>query len=221
LVMLVARPRIVKETRRAVEEREPPEAAALRPHDWLSGESREAFEATLESGRPFDLYLSDKAERKLRLQAIKEAPRRLEVLGFLLGDVNSWQGATYVRVRDVGTTSLKSSSSKVRFDPEALPKLFHDLDGSGFDYILVGWYHSHPGHTCFLSRTDLDTQRAMFSESYHSALVVDPINRDIKVFRLAGNGYQEIPFAIFPDEAPDSKRKQRRRKLKVRTVTST
>jgi proteasome lid subunit RPN8/RPN11 len=219
--MPVPRPRIVKETKRAVEEREPPKAPSLMPHEWLSHDSVRVFEDTLGSGRPFDLYISEKAERKIRLHAIKEAPRRLEVMGFLLGEVSSWKGVTYALVRDVGTTGLKSSSSKVRFDPEALPKLFNELDGSGFDYILVGWYHSHPGHTCFLSRTDLETQRTMFRERYHAALVIDPINRDIKVFRLARDGYEEISFAVVADKGTDAKKKPRRRKLKVTPVTST
>jgi proteasome lid subunit RPN8/RPN11 len=219
--MPVPRPRIVKETRRPVEEHEPPSSAEAKPHDWLSDGSRAAYQQIMESGKPFRLYLSEKAELKIRLQAMKEAPRRLEVMGFLLGEVSSWKGMTYTVVRDVGTTGLRSSSSKVRFDPEAMPKLFHELDGSGFDYILVGWYHSHPGHTCFLSRTDLDTQRAMFNEPYHAALVIDPINRDIKIFRLAGDGYEEVPFAVFVPKGPDSKKRSRRRTLKVTPVTST
>jgi proteasome lid subunit RPN8/RPN11 len=217
--MPVPRPRIVKETRREVEEREPPSGADIEPHDWLSEDSRASYQQVADSGRPFTLYLSEKAEHKIRLHAMKEAPRRLEVMGFLLGEVSSWKGVTYAVVRDVGTTGLKSSSSKVRFDPEALPKLFHELDGSGFDYILVGWYHSHPGHTCFLSRTDLDTQRAMFNEPYHAALVIDPINQDIKTFRLAGDGYEEVPFAVSTPKGSDAKKKSRRRKLKVIPVT--
>jgi len=218
--MPVPRPRIVKETRRTVEEREPPAGPDIKPHEWLSEDSRAAYHDTAESGRPFGLYLSEKAEHKIRLHAVKEAPRRLEVMGFLLGEVSSWKGATYSIVRDVGTTGLKSSSSKVRFDPEALPKLFHELDGSGFDYILVGWYHSHPGHTCFLSLTDLETQRTMFDQPYHTALVIDPICQDIKTFRLAGDSYEETPFAVIAPKGPDAKRKSRKRKLKVTPVTS-
>jgi len=217
----VPRPRIVKETRRAVEEREPPAGVDIKPHDWLSEDSKASYQQVVESGKTFRLYLSEKAEHKIRHHAMKEAPRRLEVMGFLLGEVSSWKGATYAVVRDVGTTGLRSSSSKVRFDPEALPKLFHELDGSGFDYILVGWYHSHPGHTCFLSRTDLDTQRAMFNEPYHAALVIDPINQDIKIFRLAGDRYEEVPFAVSILKESDTKKKSRRRKLKVTAVTST
>jgi proteasome lid subunit RPN8/RPN11 len=213
--MQVARPRIVRETRRPIEEKEPPERDSLSPHDWLSGDSVALYAEVSQSGKTFDVYLSAKAKEKIRLQAEKEAPRRLEVMGFLLGEVRDWRDHIYVVVRDIVTTELKSSSSKVRFDPEGFPKLFSNLDDSGFDYVLVGWYHSHPGHTCFLSRTDLETQRRMFDQPYHTAIVIDPINQDIKAFRLSGNGYDEVAFAIFEGAANGRPKKPRTRKLKV------
>jgi proteasome lid subunit RPN8/RPN11 len=216
--MRVARPRIVSETKRPIEERKPPDSR-VRPHSWLSEESLESFKSSQRSGKPFGLYLSSHAEAKIREHAVKEAPNRLEVLGFMLGEVKSWQGLSYSVALDVVTTQLKSTVSKVRFDPEAFPKLFVGLDGSGFDYVIVGWYHSHPGHTCFLSRTDLDTQRRMFSQPYHSALVIDPVNEDIRAFRLIPGGYEEMPFAIFtPPAAQHGKKSVRRRKLKVEPI---
>lgn len=210
----MARPKILGETKRPVEESPPPPASALRPHKWLSRSSLDEFEKVLGSGEPFEVYLSDLAERKIMEHAESEAPRRLEVMGFLLGYVNAHAGGVYSVVRDVVTTELRSSSSKVRFDPEAFPKLFVGLDGSGFDYILVGWYHSHPGHTCFLSRTDLVTQRTIFNQPYHAALVVDPINRDVKTFKLVGEGYVEVPFAIFTG-GHSPRKSPRTRKVRV------
>ncbi len=211
----MARPRIVSETKRPVEERSPP-GNRLRPHNWLSDESAALYRSVQLSGKPFGLYLSSHAEAKVREHAVKEAPKHLEVMGFLLGEVKSWQGSQYSVARDVVTTQLKSTASKVRFDPDAFPRLFVDLDGSGFDYVLVGWYHSHPGHTCFLSRTDLDTQRRIFNQTYHSALVIDPVNKDIKAFRLVLDGYEEMSFAVFTPSASDTGgKKVRRRKLKV------
>lgn len=213
--MRVARPRIVSETRRPIEERRPPDWR-IRPHSWLSDESLELFESSLQSGRPFRLYLSSHAEAKIREHAVREAPNRLEVLGFMLGEVRSWRDISYSVALDVVTTQLKSTVSKVRFDPEALPRLFVGLDGSGFDYVIVGWYHSHPGHTCFLSRTDLDTQRRMFNQPYHSALVIDPVNKEIRAFRLIPGGYEEMPFAVFASaSAPAGKKAARQRRLKV------
>lgn len=190
------RPKILRETRRRPTERSPPKTDALAPHEWLSDESRSRYERVLSSGRPFGLYVSHLAERTMRSHAQKEVPGMLEVMGFMLGDVCTWRGSTYATVREVVTTDLDSTQSKVRFDRDALPKLFGGLDGSGFDYIIVGWYHSHPGHTCFMSRTDLETQRAMFDQAYHTALVIDPVNEDIKAFRLSGSGYEEVPFSL-------------------------
>jgi 26S proteasome regulatory subunit N11 len=206
------RPKIVKETRREAEEKEPPSRAAILPHDWLSEESAELYRRAVGQEEPFDLYLSWLSKEKIMDHALKEAPKRLEVMGFLLGEVYKWKGRPYALVRDVVTTNLKSSSAKVRFDPAAFPRLFSKLDGSGFDYILVGWYHSHPGHTCFLSGTDLETQRAMFSQEYHSAVVIDPLNKDIKAFKLDGVGYREVPFAVLGQGVHNVKRT---RKLKT------
>jgi proteasome lid subunit RPN8/RPN11 len=209
------RPKVLSETRRRPEERPPPHASTLRPHGWLSRESSEEYRRALASGRPFPVYISGHAEGLMMSHASKEAPRRLEVMGFMLGEVASWEGAVYTTVRDAVSTDLKSSPSKVKFDPRALPKLFGGLDGSGFDYIIVGWYHSHPGHTCFLSRTDLETQRAMFDQPYHSALVIDPVNEDVKAFRLSGPGYEEVPFAVTDAIPPARKVGGRTRRLKA------
>jgi len=220
--MRTSRPKILKETRREIEEKAPPPWTSLGPHDWLSEESSAEYDTLFDSGEPFPIYICDNAEKKIREHAEKYAHRRLEVMGFMLGEVSIWKGKIYSVIRDVVTTELKSSSSKVRFDPEAFPKLFHELDDSGFDYILVGWYHSHPGHTCFLSKTDLDTQRSMFDQPYHSALVIDPINCDVKVFRLSGQGHEEVPFAVFRQAEKKSAvaRAPRRRKLKVEPATT-
>jgi 26S proteasome regulatory subunit N11 len=200
----MARPRVVSETKRKAIRRSPP--ADARPHEWMSTESLDLYRGAAGNECPFDVYVSALAERKIRDQAARAAPSSLEVMGLLLGEVCEWQQSAFVMVRDACTTDLNNTPSKVRFDPDALPKLFVELDGAGFDYVVVGWYHSHPGHTCFLSRTDLDTQRALFDQSYHCALVIDPVNRELKMFKLAEAGYTEVPFAIFTDSKPRVRR---------------
>lgn len=213
----MARPKILRETKRPVQDREPPPNSTLRPHPWLSEDSLTEFRSRLRYGDPFDIYLSGLAEAKIRNHAEKEASSRLEVMGFLLGETHAWRRRAYTVVLDAVTTELKSSSSKVRFDPKAFPKLFHELDEAQFDYVLVGWYHSHPGHTCFLSGTDLETQRTFFDQPYHTALVVDPVNKEMKTFRLSGDGYEELPFALFDSERQTAgkARAAKTRKLKV------
>ncbi len=192
----MAKPRIVGETKRPLKEREPPRAG-LELHGWVSGDDHEELLKLIRDGGAFDVYLSKRGEEKIRVHAEREASRRLEVMGFLLGEAFTWKGRPYSVIMDAVTTELRSSSSKVRFDPRAFPKLFQDLDGSGFDYIIIGWYHSHPGHTCFLSGTDLETQRSMFNQPYHIALVIDPINKEVRTFRLCRGGYEETAFVMF------------------------
>ena len=212
------RPRIVSEIQLKISETAPPSVDSIGPHDWLSEESLPVFHRVLESGSTFEVYLSEAANCKIVSQAEESAPKRLEVMGFMLGEVCSWRGETYTIVWDIGTTSLKNTTAKVRFDHRALPRLFGELDRSGFDYVIVGWYHSHPGHTCFLSKTDLYTQKTMFDQPFHSALVVDPINADIKVFKLSNQGYREVPFALTcaARESGTVENRQRTRRLRTR-----
>ena len=172
----------------------------------MSDDALMLFDSAVAERRPLPLYVSFAVDRAIREQAAEVASERLEVMGLLLGEVWEWDGCQYAVVRAVGTTDLRNSPARVKFDPEALPKLFQQLDGAGFDYVVVGWYHSHPGHTCFLSKTDLNTQRSFFSEPYHCAVVIDPVKEEVGAFRLEGEGYAEIPFAIIEDHHTRARR---------------
>lgn len=205
----MATPRVVGESRRSPSTRSPPIDPV--PPDWISKNALSLFESAGVEGRPLPLYLSSAVDRSIREQAAGAAPERLEVMGLLLGEVWEWEGDLYTVVGAVGTTDLKNSPAKVKFDPEALPRLFLQMDGAGFDYVVVGWYHSHPGHTCFMSKIDLNTQRSFFSEPYHSALVIDPVKEEVGAFRLEGEGYTEIPFGLVKD------RQVRARRLRARS----
>jgi len=66
---------------------------------------------------------------------------------------------------------------------------------------IVGWYHSHPGYGCWLSKIDIDTQMA--NQKYTEpalAIVVDPVN-------TVSRGKVEIgAFRVWPEgfKAPES-----------------
>jgi proteasome lid subunit RPN8/RPN11 len=147
-----------------------------------------------------ELYLSKLAEERIRNHALSKKEERLEVMGFLLGTVHRFRNVTYTVVKDVATTSLEATSVSVRFEREGLEDLFCTLDTADFNYVLVGWYHSHPGHGCFLSETDVDTQLRMFDRPWHSAMVIDPVQMDIAAFAMRDGKAVERPFAIYWDE---------------------
>lgn len=66
------------------------------------------------------------------------------------------------------------------------------------DSGLVGWYHSHPGYSCYLSGTDVATQtNYQMHQDPNIALVVDPVRSistgkvEIKAFRTFPEGYTD------------------------------
>ncbi len=182
---------IVKETKREFKNAPPPidhgldDVANL--HEWATPEDW------------VDLYISRTAARKMLTHCLSKVEERLEVMGLLIGDVRQWKGKTYTIVTDTVTTETESTSIHVQFSKDSFGELMKELDKIKFDYLLVGWYHSHPGHTSFLSVTDIETQRKQFNKPYQVALVIDPVNKEMKVFKLWEQNYVEITYKICPD----------------------
>jgi proteasome lid subunit RPN8/RPN11 len=187
---------VVEANRLEMDEVPPPPRRRWTPHKW----SREELLDMVRSEDHIELYVSKLAEEKMRNHAIAHSSRRYEVMGLMLGSFHTHGDRVYTMVRDVVTTDLEASSVRVRFKRGGFEQLFESLDSCGFEYIIVGWYHSHPGHGCFLSPTDVETQRTMFSEKHHSALVIDPILQDVRAFFLDGDDVAERPFVVYWDE---------------------
>ena len=191
-------PNIVGSKEGPIRERDPPPKERRTAHKWLNEKAKEEYLECEEKG--YELYISKLAEEKIRNHAITTSSARLEVMGLLLGNIFRTNGIEYALVRDVATTDLDSSSVRVRFSRDGMEKLFASLEDAGFHYLIVGWYHSHPGHRCFMSPTDVETQRGLFNKRFHSAVVIDPITKEIEAFYLEGGKVRSRPFAIYWDE---------------------
>lgn len=196
--MIRKKPIITSSMDLVIEKRPRPPKERCRSHKWLSIESQKAYDQIEEKGPA--LFISKLAEERIRNHALSKKEEKTEVMGFLLGSVYEDDSGMYVLVRDVATTDLDATSVSVKFDRKGFEKLFESMDDSCFNHVIVGWYHSHPGHGCFLSQTDVETQVKMFSGPHHSALVIDPLNTEIAAFELKGGMVEEKPFAIYWDE---------------------
>lgn len=194
------RPRVVSERKRAILERAPPPKERSRPHYWLKEERRREVEEAFAGTGPLPLYISKTAEARMRDHSISSGKQNLEALGLLLGDVFAHSAKPYTVVKDVATTDLQASGVSVSFDRNGFETLFDRLDEADFDYIIVGWYHSHPGYTCFMSPKDVGTQRRMFREEFHFAIVLDPMELQIEAFTLSGEKCVPAPFAVYWEE---------------------
>lgn len=100
---------------------------------------------------------------------------RFEVGGFLLGGYHVHRGQPYVDIT-VAVPSIKAKSEKthVTFSNEAQREFFTLRERQFPGLRVLGWYHSHPGYSVFLSDYDLFVQRNFFAEPHHVAVVVDP-----------------------------------------------
>lgn len=192
---------IVADHRAELMELPPPARDRIRAHKWLTESRLEDYRLREKEG--MELYLSKLAEEKIRNHAVAHIGERKEVMGLLLGGLYAHNGTEYALVRDVATTDLDATDVSVRFDPRAFEKLFSSLDEIGFRYLIVGWYHSHPSYHCFMSSTDVQTQKMMFSQRSHSAIVIDPVNKEIEAFYLDEGKVRSRPFAIYWDTHQD------------------
>ena len=159
-----------------------------------------------------DFYISDYAFDKLYRHCADIAQKELEAMGFMIGELREHNDTVISVVHDAITSNLESTSVSVRFHRDAFEHLFDQLDEIPYNYVIIGWYHSHPGFSSFMSQVDIDTQNRMFNKLFHAALVVDPVNYEVKSFRMQDRICVEIPYAVF------SEFKQKKEKIPVETV---
>jgi len=129
-----------------------------------------------------------------------------EIFGYLIGNILEWKGQIYVVIEEIlfilgAVHSDKFSTSQIEGTAGKYEIRFQKLKKKreNDNLRIVGWWHSHPGFSCFLSHTDLKTQEYFFPESYQVALVVDPHKDELEFFTLdknSKNGYKPISYAI-------------------------
>jgi 26S proteasome regulatory subunit N11 len=119
----------------------------------------------------------------------------LEAMGILLGDSFLWKGFEYTLVEKHIPCLSESTTASVKLSDAGIKnliKIIHEVKKSTPEILIVGWYHSHPGYGCFLSSVDIETQRRFFSESFHIAIVVDPLKKELGFYKLTINGYRAV-----------------------------
>lgn len=147
--------------------------------------------------KTYELYLTKTSLDKIMEHCRSYSDQRLEVMGFLIGDVCKWNESIFTLVRDIVTTDLDATNVSVRFQRDGFEGLFSRLEDLPYDYVIVGWYHSHPGLGCFLSSKDIETQRRMFRKPFHTAMVVDPIKEEIVAYKMEDEEYGKREFAVY------------------------
>lgn len=129
-----------------------------------------------------------------------------EIFGYLIGNILKWQGEVYVLIEEslflIGAIySDKFYTSQIEGTAGMYQKKFQRIKKKKNNDKLrvIGWWHSHPNLGCFLSPTDLLTQKYFFSKPYQVALVIDPIRDEFEFFSVDNDskkGYKSVSYAI-------------------------
>jgi proteasome lid subunit RPN8/RPN11 len=197
-------PKIVKEIRKTVEARPPPEAVQLDGIDLAEWDLTDDW---------VELYISHNCFQKMvnHCNAFKE--EAMEVMGLLLGDVFQWRNRIYTVAEDTVAADIEdSTATSVRFGNQGLEEVARALDEVQYEYLIVGWYHSHPGFTTFLSEKDLETQKKNFNKPFHATIVIDPVNRQFRSYKVIEDRYVEKRFSLFEQSPMERELTQKRRK---------
>ncbi|SOV18331.1 26S proteasome regulatory subunit RPN11, putative [Plasmodium gaboni] len=118
------------------------------------------------------VYISPLALLKILKHGRAGVP--MEVMGLMLGEIVD---EYTIRIVDVFAMPQSGNSVSVEaVDPVYQTNMLEELKKTGRHEMVVGWYHSHPGFGCWLSGTDVNTQKSFEQLNPRTiGVVVDPI----------------------------------------------
>lgn len=130
----------------------------------------------------------------------------LETGGMLIGEAFMTPENTLAVAIDeqIEARYVVNSSVHLTFTSKTLSYALDQLDERHPGKQIVGWYHTHPGLSIFLSSMDIWLHTNFFREPWHVALVIDPYVHHGGFFHYASSvtdyihpkryvGYHELP----------------------------
>jgi proteasome lid subunit RPN8/RPN11/LysM repeat protein len=99
-----------------------------------------------------------------------------ELGGVLLGRVNLDASSNkFIVIDDIVIARYTDASvSRLTFTHDTWEYINNKIDDEHPDKIIIGWFHSHPGHSVFLSSYDIFIQENIFNNDFMTAYVFDP-----------------------------------------------
>lgn len=112
-----------------------------------------------------------------------------ELGGVLVGDLcETESGHKFVRIDNMIIALHSSSSlSRLTFTHDTWDYINKVLEEEHAGKKILGWFHSHPGHTVFLSGHDIFIHENFFNLPHMVAYVFDPTIRDRGFFKWKDN----------------------------------
>jgi len=132
-----------------------------------------------------DILISERAFRAAQVHADSSLQR--EVAGILIGPHPEKQpdGRYVVHISDaIIAKHTRMQGASVTYTPESwryvndrLAEMYPNEEA-----VIVGWYHTHPGFGIFLSGMDQFIHQNFFTQTWHIAMVLDPLAQESGFF---------------------------------------
>ena len=160
----------------------------------------ERFECVLKGGHTLLIFLYPCAkDRIIRLSC----QHRTETGGVLIGEMHYFyeeeQKYYYVEVRNAyHAPDTLADETRLTFTAESWARISDAVERDFPDQLIVGWYHTHPGHGVYLSEPDVAIQNDFFGKNGQIALVIDPVAKEASFFAGFEDEDSEIVKAVPP-----------------------
>lgn len=165
-----------------VEQAEP--EVALRP-------DQDAHFVTAEIGelRPGELPIFVDLDVMRDMEAHATSNTRVELGGVMLGkQLLDNDGVPYVVITDsLRAEHYEATKGSFKFTHDTWSRITRQRAEFHPDLEMVGWYHTHPGWSVFLSGMDLFICNNFFNRPLDVALVIDPCEQDRGWFQWTGD----------------------------------
>lgn len=179
-----------------------------------------------ESESVYGVYINADALRNLK--AHLKSNLRVEQGGILFGNAyEDTELGIYVDITAaVAAPATVGTGAHLDFTPNSWTGIMDYAKAQHPDDNIVGWYHSHPNLSAFMSGTDMNTQQAFFYHPWCLSIVYDPCREDMKFFlgrtaqqinpKIYGNVGANLQSEKYPEKRTDkiSWRDSPRRKTK-------
>jgi proteasome lid subunit RPN8/RPN11 len=132
-----------------------------------------------------------------------------ELGGVLIGDIflDEFDNKFIVISEVVIARFTEANVTRLTFTHKSWEDINNKIDKEYPDKRVLGWFHSHPGHTVFLSSYDKFIHENFFNQDFMAAYVFDPINNDDGFFLWKENIIDKAGcYYIFSDYQIDKKR---------------
>jgi proteasome lid subunit RPN8/RPN11 len=168
------------------------------------------------------------ADALSNLKAHLKSNLRVEQGGILFGNAyEDTELGIYVDITAaVAAPATVGTGAHLDFTPNSWTGIMDYAKAEHPDDNIVGWYHSHPNLSAFMSGTDMNTQQAFFYHPWCLSIVYDPCREDMKFFlgrtaqqinpKIYGNVGANLQSEKYPEKRTDkiSWRDSPRRKTK-------